>query len=111
MNKYIFLLLFTFVVSLGCLNQDSIVGCWEYELMGTKIHVFFYPDGTYIMDNTLTVSEGKWERIDSERILLETDGAFGLKTNQFLYQSKEKNTFYVQNLESMTFHKIDCKKK
>lgn len=110
MNKYILVLIFLFSMSLGCIGQDPIVGCWEYSVLGQKNYMEFNSNGTFSMNTLLLKTEGAWERIDSERILIERKGLFNSNKTEIIFYNEKSNIIYHQDLPDAKFYSVECTK-
>lgn len=108
MNKYILVLIFLFSVSLGCIAQDPIIGCWENVYLGQKSNIEFYSNGTINMDTAVIKSIGTWERIDSERILVERKSFFNTEKTEIIYYNEKTKTFYHQDYPNIIFYNVEC---
>jgi hypothetical protein len=106
---FLFSLIFIFLFFLGCIGQDPIVGCWEYKVLGTTSEMFFNSDGTFSIDSPLLKTEGTWERIDSERILIERKGLFNSDKTEIIYFNEKSKLIYHQDLPDAKFYNVECK--
>jgi hypothetical protein len=109
MNKFILVLIFLLSISLGCIGQDPIVGCWEYKLLGTTSEMIFNSDGTFSIDSPLLKSEGTWERIDSDKIMIEYEGMFNSNKTSIIYFNEKSKVIYHQDLPDSKFYSVECK--
>lgn len=109
MNKYILVLIFLFSMSLGCIGQDPIVGCWEYKFLGTTSEMIFNLDGTFSVDTPILKTEGTWERLDSERIIVERTNILGKNVTEIIYFDEKSKTITHQDLPDAKFYSVECK--